>query len=99
MSHTVELSPAAITDIMELLDYLLPLAGERVARRYVDDIIQFCMGFETFPMRGEARNDLAPGMRVTGYHRKASIAFSVQDERVIILRIFYGGRDIRFEKE
>jgi toxin ParE1/3/4 len=32
-------------------------------------------------------------MRVVGFERRVTIAFSVQEERVTILRIFYGGRN------
>jgi len=33
------------------------------------------------------------GLRVVGFERRVTIAFEVDDERVTILRIFYGGVD------
>jgi toxin ParE1/3/4 len=39
------------------------------------------------------RDDIRPGLRVVGYKHRASIAFTVEGERVIILRIFHGGQN------
>lgn len=38
-----------------------------------------------------------PGLRIVGYRRAVSIAFAVEGERVLILGIFYGGRNITTE--
>jgi toxin ParE1/3/4 len=79
------------------LSALLPLAGERTARRFVDDLMDHCQSFATFPERGLRRDDLARGLRIVGYRRRASIAFLVQDQTITIMRVFYGGRDIRLD--
>ena len=47
----------------------------------------------TFPQRGTKRDDLAPGIRIIGFERRATIAFRVEDDTVRIVRIFYGGRN------
>ncbi|MBS3647032.1 type II toxin-antitoxin system RelE/ParE family toxin [Pseudaminobacter sp. 19-2017] len=94
MTHTVLLSGAAWDDIAELLEFLVPRAGESVARAYVDRLIGFCEGFSLFPERGTRRDDISPGLRTVGYRRQATIAFRVEADRVIILRILYGGRDL-----
>src|SRR4030088_3019101 len=46
-----------------------------------------------FPERGTRRDDLRPGLRVTGFERRVTIAFHVTAEAVIIDRILYGGHD------
>lgn len=97
MTRVVVFSPKAITDIAELLDYLLPRAGQRTTRRFIDDLVDYCEGFALFPERGTNREDIASGLRVDGYRRRASIAFLVEDQTVTILRIFYGGRAVRVE--
>lgn len=43
------------------------------------------------------RHELRQGLRVVGYRRRVSIAFSVEADRVMILGIFYGGRNITTE--
>lgn len=35
-----------------------------------------------------------PGLRIIGYRRAVSIVFAVDGERVLILGIFYAGRNI-----
>ena len=45
-------------------------------------------------MRGTQRDDLLPGLRVTGFERRVTIAFIVSEAAVLIEGIFYGGRDI-----
>lgn len=51
------------------------------------------MALATFPHRGTLRDDLAPGMRVIGFERRASIIFRVDGHTVRIFRILYAGRD------
>ena len=34
-----------------------------------------------------------PGLRILGYRGRVTIAFTVEDNFVLIHRIFYGGRD------
>ncbi|TIP98758.1 MAG: type II toxin-antitoxin system RelE/ParE family toxin, partial [Mesorhizobium sp.] len=40
------------------------------------------------------RLEVMPGLRIIGYRRTVSIAFAVDGERVLILGIFYRGRNI-----
>ena len=59
---------------------------------YLERIEAYCQGFSLFPKRGRRRDDLFPGLRVVGFERRLSIAFLVEPERVVILRVLYGGR-------
>lgn len=40
------------------------------------------------------RHDLKPGVRVTGFERRLTIAFHFDDAAVTIDRIIYGGREL-----
>jgi plasmid stabilization system protein ParE len=51
------------------------------------------VGLETFPLRGASRDDLGPGVRLLGFERRVAIAYAVEDDEVVILGVFYGGRD------
>lgn len=94
MKYVISFSEAAEQDVVDLLDYLVPRAGERVARAYVDRLIDYCADFENFPERGLRRDDISPGLRIVGYHRKATIAFRIAGRTATILRIYHGGRNI-----
>jgi plasmid stabilization system protein ParE len=59
MRYTVVFDADARADLAELYEYLLPEAGERIARDYVDRLIDRCATFETFPERGTKTSVLA----------------------------------------
>ncbi|WP_026792156.1 type II toxin-antitoxin system RelE/ParE family toxin [Pleomorphomonas oryzae] len=99
MIYTVVFAVEARQDFAALYDYILPRGGERVARDYVAKIYGYCLGFETFPERGTLRDDIRPGLRLVGFRRRATIAFTVSDRTVTILRMFYAGQDIDLESD
>jgi toxin ParE1/3/4 len=98
MSYAVIFDVAAEADLSELYDYLLPRAGPRDARVYIDEIIDYCMSFATFPERG-SRSDRRTGLRTVGFHRRATIAFRIKGDVVTIMRIFHRGRNVMFSQE
>jgi len=95
MSYTIIFDVEARADLTELYEYLLLEAGERIARGYVDRLIDYCAAFETFPERGTRHENISPGLRTVGYRHKATVAFRIKDDTVTIMRIFHGGREIR----
>jgi toxin ParE1/3/4 len=56
-------------------------------------IVTFCEDLAPFPLRGTARDDIRPGLRTIGFRRRAVVAFVVGDDAVVVLGVFYGGRD------
>jgi toxin ParE1/3/4 len=94
MTRKVVFTERAQSDLAGLFDYLLPLAGDKTASAFVDKIYNHCLGFDIFPERGMRRDDIRQGVRLVGYRRHASIAFTVVQNEVIILRIFMPGEDI-----
>ncbi|MER9296688.1 type II toxin-antitoxin system RelE/ParE family toxin [Mesorhizobium sp. M0621] len=99
MTHRVVFSEAAEKDLLDLLIYLVPQAGERIARAYVDRLIDYCSDFDTFPERGTRHDDVRPGLRTVGYRRRATIAFTIKDKTVTVVRIFHGGQDVILSDE
>jgi toxin ParE1/3/4 len=68
-------------------------ASESRADAYIARIVTFCTGLATFPLRGQKRDDLLPGLRTIGFERRVTIAFAVTADTVLIEGIFYGGRN------
>ena len=68
-------------------------SSPNIALEYVKRIRDFCDRLEYGAERGHQRDDIRPGLRVVGFERRVTVAFVVETERVVILRIFYGGRD------
>jgi toxin ParE1/3/4 len=90
----VVFAPEAERDILELYDYVAEHSGAARAIAYTERIVDTCRGFSMFPERGTRRDDLRPGLRITGFDRRLTIAFHVTRDRVTIDRVLYGGRDL-----
>jgi plasmid stabilization system protein ParE len=94
--YTVGYAPEAEDQLLDLFEFIAKASGNAfVAAQFVEAITRFCDGFERFSHRGERRDDIRPGLRITNYDGRTIIAFTVDDdaERVDILGVFYGGQD------
>ena len=60
---------------------------------YIERLEAWCLGFDLASERGHARNDIRPGLRIVGFERRVIVAFTVDEDRVVFLRVFYGGQD------
>jgi len=92
-TRAVILSPEAQRNLTALYDYIAEVASPAVAGRYLERIEAYVRGFDKAAERGTMRDDIRPGLRIVGFERRVTIAFAVEEARVIVLRLFYGGRD------
>ncbi|EJT04940.1 type II toxin-antitoxin system RelE/ParE family toxin [Rhizobium sp. CCGE 510] len=99
MHYKIILHKQAEAELRQLYHDLASVekAGPVVAWNYVTGIRQFIAELATFPKRGTVRDALLPGLRIIGYRRSVSIAFVVEDAHVLVLGVFYGGRDVTIE--
>lgn len=97
MRYRVLLHSKAEEELNALYDTITASAGPTTAWNFVSGIRSFCSQLSDFPERGTERVDLIPGLRIIGYRRRVSIAFTVDTGTVIILGIFYGGRNFTAE--
>jgi plasmid stabilization system protein ParE len=67
MRYTVVFSPEAEEQIAALYSYIADAASPEIAERFTDAILTFCEGLQAFPHRGNLRDDIRPGLRVTNY--------------------------------
>jgi plasmid stabilization system protein ParE len=95
-TYRVYFMPDAIKDLEEIYLYILEQSGfpDR-AWNYMERLKSKCQELETFPIRGQLRNDLMDGLRIYPLDNKAVAAFLVSetDLTVQVLNVFYGGRD------
>lgn len=89
----VTFSPEAKDDLRKLYDWLAETASPNVAIKYIGRIESYCMGLTHLPERGNRRDDVREGLRIQSFEKRISIAFNVEDERVVILGLFYAGRN------
>jgi toxin ParE1/3/4 len=95
MTFEVIISASAKADLFAIYDYIADRAGAETALGFVEAIEAYCLGFAHSPARGTKRDDLRAGLRTVGFKRRATILFNVdgQAKRVVILGIYYAGRN------
>ncbi len=90
----VRLRASAIQDIKDIYDWIASESGyPQIAEKFVDRIFDRCESLDAFPMKGRARDDLQPGVRILPFERTAIIAYRILVDTVEVINIFYGGRD------
>jgi len=94
VTHTVIYSPEARDDLLQIYDYIATHSDPQRALGYTERIVACCEELSRFPERGMRHDDIRPGLRVTGFESRVSIAFHVTKNTVVIDRILYGGQDI-----
>ncbi|MBB6414442.1 type II toxin-antitoxin system RelE/ParE family toxin [Mesorhizobium sangaii] len=97
MEYQIVFHPKAESELEALYDDIAERASPAIAWNFVVGIREHCLGLSTFPQRGTERVEIMPGLRIVGYRRAVSIAFAVDGERVLVLGVFYAGRNITLE--
>lgn len=93
MGDRVVFAPEAEEQLAELYKYIAKAATPDVALRYTENVVSYCESLEQFPHRGNRRDDILPGLRVTNYRKRTVIAFIVDEETVTVAGIWHGGQD------
>jgi toxin ParE1/3/4 len=89
----VVFAPEARHDLLELGDWIAERAGAGTALNYITRLEAYCLGLEVSPLRGRIRDDIRSGLRIIGFERRVTIAFTVTETEVTILGLYYGGRN------
>ncbi len=85
-------TPLAARQLESLHEYIATHASESRADGYVGRIVALRKGLTTFPLRGTQRDDVLPGLRVTGFERRVTIAFAATEAAILIEGISTAGR-------
>jgi toxin ParE1/3/4 len=93
MLYRVVFAPEAEAQLLDLYRYIAIAVSPEIVTRYTDAIVEHCEVLAQFPMRGTPRDDFGKGLRITKYKKRAVIAFSVDDDLVSILGVYYGGQN------
>ena len=73
-------------------DWIVERAGYPTADAYMDQLDAACQSLELASERGRRQDDLLKGLRVIGF-KNTDITFVVEADRVLILRLFHGGKN------
>ena len=91
--RVVEFAPEALDDLRSMYDWITGAASSGTALAYITRLEGFCRGMAMASERGHLREDIRPGLRIVGFERRVTIAFTVTETRVTILRLFYAGKN------
>jgi toxin ParE1/3/4 len=94
MEYRIVFHPRAEAELEQLYEDIAERASPAIAWNFILGIKDHCLGLSTFPLRGTERIEIMPGLRIIGYRRAVSIAFAIENQQVLILGIFYAGRNI-----
>jgi len=94
VTHAVLLSPLATQDMIALHGWIMEWADRTVADAYLDRIEQKVVNLAELPLRGTPPNDLGAGVRTLVFERKLLIAYRVESDAVIVLRVISGQREL-----
>lgn len=93
MTFSVIFTPEAEEQLIDLYRYIAAAGSADSVTRYTGSILTFCEELATFPHRSRARDDIRPGLRTIGYRRRVVVAFAVINQIMLIVGVFYDGRD------
>lgn len=94
MPHRIVVTPEARDQLDQLYRFIASAAGDTdIALRFVDGIIDHIATLADFPKRGSPRDDVRPGLRTVAWRRRVTITFVVEEHDVVVVGVFYGGRD------
>ncbi|MEO6376444.1 MAG: type II toxin-antitoxin system RelE/ParE family toxin [Caulobacteraceae bacterium] len=91
--RSIAFSPEARGDLVNLYDWIADAASAETALAYIERIEAFLTTFDIGSERGVRRDDIRPGLRIIGFERRLTVAFTVYETEVVILRLFYGGQN------
>jgi toxin ParE1/3/4 len=93
MTYRIIVTPEARDQLDTLHAYISDAADAEIASRFIDGILNYIATLGDFPKRGTPRDDLRRGLRTVAWRGRVTIAFVVGASEVVVVGIFYGGRD------
>lgn len=95
MPHRIVVTPEARDQIDQLYRYIASAAHDAdTALRFVDRLLDHIATLAEFPQRGTPREDIHHGLRTIPWKRRATVAYVVEERDVVIVGVFYAGRDM-----
>ena len=92
--YEVHFLAGAVDDLDALFCFIANESSYKIADRYLARIERLCGSLTSLPPRGTAISSRVSGLRTVGFERRATILFRVGEDRVEVLRVYYGGQDL-----
>lgn len=92
-TYRIVFTPEARDQLVHLHNHIATAADHDTASGFVNGILDHVAALHAFPNRGTPRDDLRTGLRTLAWRRRVTIAYMVEDKTVVVIGVFYGGRD------
>lgn len=87
-SRRLVVSEHAFRQLLDLRDAILTASGsQETADGYMRALDDYLRQLPDFPMRGQARPDIHPGLRILGFRSTLAIAFVVYPEALVVMSV------------
>jgi toxin ParE1/3/4 len=93
VSPRIIVTPEARDQIDQLYRYMATQDAD-TALRFSGRLLDHIATLAEFPQRSTPREDIRPGLRTVAWKRRATIAYVVEERDVVIVGVFYAGRDM-----
>ncbi len=96
MLYQVRFDSEAADQLSALRRYISTAATPAMADNYLEAVLTHCQKLGLFPHAAALRDDIRPGLRITTYKKRVTIAFTVDDpsQTITVLGVYYGGQDL-----
>ncbi|WP_235911295.1 type II toxin-antitoxin system RelE/ParE family toxin [Brucella pseudogrignonensis] len=78
---------------MAFYGWIAERASPQPALGYIDRLENQMRGFDFASQPGTLGNDMREGLRTVGFEHRATIAFNVTEQEVVVLGFFYCGQN------
>jgi len=90
----VDYQESATNDLANIFSYIVEAGGSvDAALQFVLRIEDRCRTIGNAPRGGRARDDVMPELRTVPFEHSAVIAYLIEGDKILIVNVFYGGRD------
>ncbi|WP_248579843.1 type II toxin-antitoxin system RelE/ParE family toxin [Nocardioides sp. InS609-2] len=74
MTGRINYSPEAEQQLQDLDNWITQAASAEIAQQFVSAILDHIDAILVFPLAGQARDDVRPGMRTTTFKKRTLVA-------------------------
>lgn len=95
MAYRVVYTPDAENQIAAILEFVAEETSPETAAGFVNGLLRLCDGLASLPFRGRRIGRPERGVRMLVYRGRTSIVYAIEGDMVLILGVFYAGRNWR----